>query len=415
MKEENNPQKRLTRRERALLERKRTCRLLGALLAVAIVVAGIGNLAGKDKEFSENENRMLAQKPQVTWEGVKDGSLFRDFENYLADQFVGRDQWTALDFQEHRLMGQKESSGVYLCKDDYLMEEPTTPDSDSVQRNVKAIKSFFERYSDVKMHMMVVPNAVTILKDYLPNHAPVRDQMKDWKKVKKKLPKSLDVIDVSKALTKHKNEGVFYRTDHHWTSLGAYYAFQAAAQSLGIKTDELKQYKAHTVSNTFEGTLASKSGCHEVTDTITVYEPQEDDTQFYVTYDDTQEKSRSLFVEKCLEDKDQYTVFFGGNHPRVTIRTTSESGRRLLIFKDSYANSFIQFLTPYYEKIILVDPRYYYDNASSIISGEKITDVLFLYNLNTYLEDNSLADTLDAAQPEQTAEGDTDTTGTGQT
>lgn len=312
-------------------------------------------------------------------------------------------------------MGQKESSGVYLCKDDYLMEEPTTPDNDSVQRNVKAIKKFFERYSDVKMHMMVVPNAVTILQDYLPNHAPVRDQMKDWEKVKKKLPKSLDVIDVSKALTKHKDEGVFYRTDHHWTSLGAYYAFQAAAQSLGIKTDELKQYKAHTVSNTFEGTLASKSGCHEVTDTITVYEPQEDDTQFYVTYDDTQEKSRSLFVEKCLEDKDQYTVFFGGNHPRVTIRTTSESGRRLLIFKDSYANSFIQFLTPYYEKIILVDPRYYYDNASSIITGEKITDVLFLYNLNTYLEDNSLADTLDAAQPEQTAEGDADTTGTGQT
>lgn len=415
MKEENNPQKRLTRRERALLERKKACRLLGALLALAIVAAGIGNLAGKDKEFSENENRMLAQKPQVTWEGVKDGSLFRDLENYLADQFVGRDQWTALDFQEHRLMGQKESSGVYLCKDDYLMEAPTTPDNDAVQRNIKSIQSFAKRYDKVKMHMMVVPNAVTILKDYLPSHAPVRNQMKDWNKVEKKLPDSMDVIDVSKTLTKHKDEGVFYRTDHHWTSLGAYYAFQAAAQSLGIESDEVKQYKAHTVSNTFEGTLASKSGCHEVTDTITVYEPQEDDTQFYVTYDDTQEKSRSLFVEKCLEDKDQYTVFFGGNHPRVTIRTTSESGRRLLIFKDSYANSFIQFLTPYYEKIILVDPRYYYDNASSIISGEEITDVLFLYNLNTYLEDNSLADTLDAAQPEQTAEGDADTAGAGQT
>ncbi len=329
MKNEKNPQKRLTRRERAVLERKKVCRLLGVLLAVAILApAAIGNLTGEDKKFSENENRMLAEKPQVTWEGVKDGSLFRDLENYLADQFAGRDWWTALDFQEHRLMGQKERSGVYLCKNDYLMEKPTVPDKDSVQRNIKAIQNFYKRYSDVKMHMMVVPNAVTVLKDYLPKHAPVRDQMKDWKKVQKKLPKGMDVISVSEALNEHKEEGVFYRTDHHWTSLGAYYAFQAAAQSLGIKTDERKQYKAHTVSNTFEGTLASKSGCHEVTDTITVYEPQKDDTQFYVTYDDTQEKSRSLFVEKCLKDKDQYTVFFGGNHPKITIRTTSESGQK---------------------------------------------------------------------------------------
>lgn len=146
----------------------------------------------------------------------------------------------------------------------------------------------------------------------------------------------------------------------------------------------MKQYKAHTISNTFEGTLASKSGCHEVTDTITVYEPQEDDTQFYVTYDDTQEKSRSLFVEKCLEDKDQYTVFFGGNHPRVTIRTTSESGRRLLIFKDSYANSFIQFLTPYYEKIILVDPVITTTTPVPSFLARRSPTCSSCTNLNTY-------------------------------
>ena len=110
MKNEKNPQKRLTRRERAVLERKKVCRLLGVLLAVAILAAAIGNLTGKDKKFSENENRMLAQKPQVTWEGVKDGSLFRDLENYLADQFAGRDWWTALDFQEHRLSVQERLS-----------------------------------------------------------------------------------------------------------------------------------------------------------------------------------------------------------------------------------------------------------------------------------------------------------------
>lgn len=400
MKEQQNPQKPLTRRERAALERSKICRLLAALLAVVMVAALLGTLLTQDKAFSDQENRTLAQKPEITWEGVRNGTLFRDVESYLADQFVGRDWWTALRFQEQRLMGRKESNGVYLCQEDYLMEIPVTPDQNNIQRNVEAIQDFAQRYSNIKLHMMVVPNATTILKDYLPANAPVRDQTKDWKKIKKQLPKTMNVIDVTQALTAHKTEGVFYRTDHHWTSLGAYYAFQEAAASLDIAAEKLKSYKSHIVSNTFEGTLASKSGCHQVTDTITVYEPQEDETQFYVTYEDTQEKSRSLFVEKCLEDKDQYTVFFGGNHPKITIRSTCESGKRLVIFKDSYANCFVPFLTPYYEEIVLIDPRYYYDNANAVLIGEGITDVLFLYNLNTYLEDTALADTLNAAQAE---------------
>lgn len=409
MKEQQNPQKPLTRRERAALERGKVCRLLAALLAVGIVAALLGSLLTEDKTFSDQENRVLAQKPHVTWEGLCDGSLFREVESYLTDQFIGRDQWMALDFQEGRLMGRKESNGVYLCQDGYLMEIPTAPDQNNVQRNGKAIQDFAQRYSNIKLHMMVVPNATTILKDYLPANAPARDQTKDWKKLQQQLPQTMNVIDVTQALTAHKTEGVFYRTDHHWTSLGAYYAFQAAAASLDLPADELKSYQSHMVSNTFEGTLASKSGCHESTDTITVYEPQEDETQFYVTYEDTQEKSRSLFVEKCLEDKDQYTVFFGGNHPKVTIRSTSESGKRLVIFKDSYANCFVQFLTPYYEEIILIDPRYYYDNANAVLTGERITDVLFLYNLNTYLEDTALADTLNAAQAEYLSD-DSETT-----
>lgn len=402
MENQHNTQQRLTRRERAERERQKVCRLLAGLLALAIVTALAGSLIAKDRSFSEEENRVLTQKLEVSWSGLWDGSLFREMEDYLADQFVGRDQWISLKLQEDRLMGRKESNGVYLGKEGYLMEIPSDPEEENVQRNLEAIGAFAQRYDTLNMAMLVAPNSVTVLDNYLPANAPVRDQAAELKRIREALPQRVSFIDVTEALRAHREEGVFYRTDHHWTSLGAYYAFQAAAPTLGIET--VKAYQPHVVSTTFEGTLASQSGCHERKDTIEVYEPENPENEFYVIYDDTQEKSRSLFVSKCLEDKDQYTVFFGGNHPKITIRTTSDNGKRLLIFKDSYANSFVQFLTPYYEEIVLVDPRYYYDNAGALISGEGITDVLFLYNLDTYLGNSALADTLETAQPKETAD-----------
>ena len=78
----------------------------------------------------------------------------------------------------------------------------------------------------------------------------------------------------------------------------------------------------------------------------------------------------------------------------MDITTTADTGRCLLVFKDSYANCMMQFLYPYYEHITMIDPRYYYDNVEKVISSESITDVLFLYNLDTFLSDSSLADTL---------------------
>ena len=117
-----------------------------------------------------------------------------------------------------------------------------------------------------------------------------------------------------------------------------------------------------------------------------------------MTYADTQKTVCSLYDRAKLAEKNQYEVFFGGNHARVDIRTTADTGRTLLLFKDSYANCLMQFLYPYYDHIILIDPRYYYDNVESVISREQVTDVLFLYNANTYFEDTSLADVLNVSE-----------------
>ena len=129
---------------------------------------------------------------------------------------------------------------------------------------------------------------------------------------------------------------------------------------------------------------------------------------YYVTYSDSTQRICSLYQSECLNVKDKYTVFFGGNHPKVEISTTANNERVLLLFKDSYANSFVQFLTPYYQKIIMIDPRYYYDSLDSILTSEGVTDVLFLYSADTFLRDTALADVLETADTQAAVPADTE-------
>lgn len=382
--------------QRKKLQQKRLCMVTAFTLTVAILVGIIVNLIVPDRTFSDNENRSLTSLPQFSFSALMDGSYTAALQSYVADQFVGRDGWITLKLNEDRARGVRESNGVYLGKNGYLIEKPADPKEQDVQHNLDAVSAFVKKFSTLHYHMTLVPNAASILSDKLPAHAPVRDQQADLKSVRKRLPAKVVFTDVTAALTAHKEEAIYYHTDHHWTSLGADYAFQAMAPGLGI-SKPITNYDIYTVTNSFEGTMASKSGCYDTKDSIEVYTPRNSGSSYFVTYEDTHKKSASLYQSAALKTKDKYTVFFGGNHPRITIQTTNNNHKRLLLLKDSYANCFVQFLTPYYEEIVMIDPRYYYDDIGKVISSEDITDVLFLYNLNTYLSDTSLADVLSSA------------------
>ena len=370
--------------------------VMTATLLAFIGVLMLLSLFAPDSDFSANENRSLSTWPEFSMENLSDGSFTKGLQSYVSDQFFLRDGWISLKLNEDTFRGVRESNGVYLCRDGYLMEKPENPDMGDVDRNLAAINAFALKYSNLNINYAIMPNAVCVMSDYLPDNAPVRDQRADLSMLYSKLADNVHTIDVTDDLVAHKDEGLYYRTDHHWTSRGAYYAFLAMANDLAID-NPITDYDIYTVSDSFEGTMASKCGSHSVKDTIETYTPQNSGVDYFVTYDDTHAKSRSMYKSEALKDKDQYTVFFGGNYPRVTIKTTNGNGRCLLMFKDSYANCFMQFLIPYYEKIIMIDPRYYYEDAGTIISNENVTDVLFLYNLNTYLGDTSLADVLNSA------------------
>ena len=254
------------------------------------------------------------------------------------------------------------------------------------------METFAAEHEDLNVVAAIVPNAATILAEKLPANAPVRNQADDLRRIRTWLNK-VDFVDVTQALMAQKDQQLYYRTDHHWTSLAAAYAFEAIAPALELEAPSLSTYQRYTVSESFEGTLASKAGSHQVLDTVEVFAPNTD-IAYFVKYPDGTEIC-SMYQREALEGKDHYTVFFGGNYARVDITTTADTERNLLVIKDSYANCMIQFLYPHYDHITMIDPRYYYDSLQTVLTGENITDVLFLYNLDTFLGDTSLADTLE--------------------
>ena len=361
------------------------------------------NIVWPSREFSEKENRMLEQKPELTLSGIESGRFMEQYESYQSDQIAGRDLWVQLKTRVDLLMGKRESNGVYKGKSKYLMEDIKTPNQEQMEHNLASMCSFQEAYPDIPMYMMLVPNAANVLSDKLPSFAVTRDQDKDFAEIQKALKGHLTWVDVSSAMEDHKSENIYYHTDHHWTSLGAKYGYEALAEALQLDTSKEVELKPYAVSDSFNGTLSATSGYETgYEEPMYVYLPKEEGTgpEVVVSYVEEQEKKATLYDTSKLKEKDKYAMFLGGNSGLIDIRTTADSTDRLLIVKDSYANSLVPLLTPYYREIFMVDPRYYYGDIHEIMENNKITSVLFLYNGNTFVEDNSISGVLENAETE---------------
>ena len=372
-------------------DRRRMNQLLG--LGFAVLLAGFtaANYFHKDTAFSDTENRMLQQKPVFSWADLADGRFMGNFEKYQTDQFIFRREWIGLQTAADRLLGKNKSGDVYLGEGQ-LLEEPSKL-SENVWENLDAIGAFCRNQTGVKCYLMLVPDAASVQREKLPAYAPVADQAEQLEEIRSYLEKKenpVTEIPLYEMLREHREESLYYRTDHHWTTLGARYAYQSAAGQMGLPGAENgEEKKLYPVSDSFQGTLAARSGYRVPDDTIEVYWPDQKE-ELVVTYVQEQTKSASLYAAEKLKTRDKYGMFLNGNHPLTEIRTMASTGRKLLLIKDSYANCFVPFLTGDFEEIVLVDPRYYYDSAEKLMKQYGFTDVLFLYNLNTFLEDDVL-------------------------
>ena len=365
------------------------------LFAAIIILADIFLLADHNRQFSERENRVLAKPPVLTASNIISGKYMTKAESFVSDQFFLRDGWITYKLNTDKLLGKKESNGVYLGKQGYLIEQAKKPAEEDFERNLDAIRDFALRHAgDQNIVMTVIPNAVCVLRHLLPPGAPSIDQEEILRKISDTLGSGLHFVDLTQDLMAHRTEYIFYKSDHHWTSLGARYAFEALCPSLGI-TDPVLSYTKYEATDRFSGTLASASGASNVRDVIDLYVP-DSDIQYVVEYVGESRKTATMYSSSALDTNNQYEVFLGGNHPLIRIRTTAANKKNLLLIKDSYANAFVQFLLPHFGSIYIVDPRYYSDDLDQLVTTSEISDILFLYNVNTFVEDNSIAGALTA-------------------
>lgn len=316
-------------------------------------------------------------------------SLLRVFNDGVADEEFFRSANTNIMY----LLGRRDSGGVFKGKDNYLLAEIRQADMEQVTENLAAVDDLKMQYPEIPFYMMIVPDAANVLADKLPEFAVTEDQSAQLVQMKELIGNRIAWIDTEKVLKEHADKAVYYHTDPHWTTLGAWYAYQELASQMGLDTAKAPELASYAVTGDFNGALTAVSRYEKgYREPIYIYAAKESgsDIEVVVDYGEEKERTATLYDTSKLDEKDKYGVFLGGDYGMVDIRTTADSTDRLLIVKDSYANCFIPFLTPYYREIIVVDPSKYNGNIQNIIKENNITSVLFLYGCNTFVTDDKI-------------------------
>ena len=377
--------------------KNRKGRIIFSALTVAFCLiifgGGISFITGEEKAFSESENRVLASVPSLSLYSLKDGSFMRDFESYLTDQFIFRDKAIGLKTFFDRISGKTRVGDVYIGKDGYLFSAQTSYDEKKVEEITEKLSAFADSSSDTKITFMLSPNSSYVYKEKLPERTSLYDQRYCIEDIENyTLSKNIDFMNLSEIFLSEKDEKqLFYKTDHHWTTGAAYIAFTELMKRWEKNTDNIS-FSFLTVADGFQGTLSSKSGIASSSDIIEICVPQDTEFTYVVDYENGEKKTATLFDSEKLSQKNKYEVFTGGNYGKITVDTTATVRDTLLIVKDSYANCMLSMFTPFFAKIVVIDPRYTKEKLSDIMEENSFSHILFLYNLNTFLEDTSLTD-----------------------
>ena len=359
-------------------------RALPPLLAMAVILVGlsVGSLLLPDSAFSANENRYLKQAPRLTWDALMHGSYTADVETYTADQIALRDVWMGAKSTLQQLAGKQDVGGVWLGEDGYYFAKMTEDDFNRprYEKNLAAVKAFFDGNADKDCRILLAPTPCVVLYDKLPfglslDNGTVFDVDECYDTL-------IDLLGQQAILTRWDlrevgggTQQVYYRTDHHWTTAGARVAYRVWAKDTG---HTVRDYALTPVTDDFRGTLYSKVLLPgSAYDTVEVARDVE-----IVSMDCDGQVMHSLYVDSKLEQKDKYEVFMGGNYAKVTVDTGAETGRSLLLIKDSFANCFLPFLCADYDTITVVDLRYCRENMMDLASD--CTDILVLYELTNF-------------------------------
>lgn len=359
---------------------------------VLLFLGGVGLtlLLPPDETYSAAERRMLTERPSPDMEALADGSFQEAGETFLAEQFPARAHWVTAQTKLEQLMGKREANGVYFGADGYLLEKYTEQEIDwkQAKRNLKRLSKFLAAYPQAQV--MFVPTKSDVLSEKLPPFAGTGAEARFWEMAEAYIaPKQR--IDVADILRAHDSEYIYYRTDHHWTTLGAYYAYTAWAEKMGIAPLRPEQFTVTQVSDSFLGTTYAKVRTGGRADSISLYEAK-NRPAYAIDYNMGEFQSDSLYDMECLSGDDPYSVFLGGNQALVDIRSDAqENGKTLLLVKDSFGNCFVPFAALHYARTVVLDMRNVNIPVGKLLQAYPADDILILYNDMQFMESTDIS------------------------
>lgn len=343
-----------------------------SIFAILFLGIFIINLITPDKLLSETENKKLQQMPEVSVENIMNGKFEDQYETYVSDQFILRDKWVAFKtFIDKNILLKKEINDIYIGNDNYLFEKHEN--IENKEQKLNKLEKFINQYPNT--FVMIAPTSDEILKDKI-KYMPTIDEYALLKDISSIVNDKY--IDVYSTLNKNKDKYIYYMTDHHWTTYGSYLAYIEFCNKLNI---EPLTFKFETISDNFLGTLHSRLNIPVKEDIIEKANPIVAIEK--VVYDQ-QKEINQLFFDKYLSTKNQYGYFLDDNHGLIEITTNNKNGKTLTIVKDSYANCMISMLVNHYEKINIIDKRYFAAGYEAYL--DESSDILILYNVISFFE-----------------------------
>lgn len=362
-------------------------RILAFILSIIILFFSLMFIFSKKVNFSENENRYLQDIPKFKLNKLIDGKYIQEVESYFTDHFPYRDQFVGIKTESDKLLGHDEENGVYFCKNGYLIEKYN---NDKIpDKFINKLNSFYDKLDNVNLSLMLVPSSISINYKLLPKNVEYKSQINDMNYIYDRI--KFKVVNVYSILRDMNDKyQMYYKLDHHWTSYGAYFGYVEYMKSNDMKYMPINFFDIKMVSDSFMGTLYSKSGDYnKKADSIYLFIPNNHD--YTVNYVYENKISNTLYEMSYLDKKDKYSLFLDNNHPLIVITNNNiDTNMEIVVIKDSYANSFIPFLINNYKRVHVIDPRFFNESISEYINNNNINEGLILYNMNTVLQDHGI-------------------------
>lgn len=356
-------------------------------LAVIIAVFGVLIFVIPSEDFSEEENRVLASFPEFSIESLVSGEFTQGIASFYADRFPARNVFVGVKAAFEKLMLRAENNGVIEGKDGYIIDrlEYTESEYKTLETNLKAIKKFTLALEEqgIDASTVILPRSVDVMTSKLPALYDTTRADAVWGKIEATASGAMTFNDMLRAAA-GKGEYVWYKTDHHYTTLGAYYTYVALADTLGYEPYPLDYFTKESVPEEFFGTTYSSSGMKWAeSDTMTLFR-FDGDENYTVSYPDSNEPFvKGFYVRSYFEEKDKYSAFLGGNRARTSISLDTEEDRpTLMLIKDSFSHSLAPFLALHFD-VELVDLRYYNKSVSDLVAEISPDKLLVIYGVDT--------------------------------